>query len=194
MPRNRRQPRQGKSRRKRPGLILGPTLQAAQPRVQARIPYDLTQASTPPFFTTVDIGGTNILTMARFTTLATTFWEVRFIRIMAFPVNLSAAQYLEYAFLPAHNPALLSTFDGVSSVTVDRSILMTLPGARRCYQASNTPPVARLSLPNARMFYSCDTVVNDSPPLGFFQIYSSAATATFNVFLDVEFRGYRQTQ
>lgn len=125
---------------------------------------------------------------ARYVAYSGCFLNVRIKRVMVEPIQLGVNQYVEYALLPSHLPALLSGFDATPSAPLATSAIMTLPGAKRAQQGNNLPPRCVLRLPKT-MEFACSRVTSDSPPIAYLVSYSNVQTL-FNVWVEVVFSGY----
>lgn len=125
---------------------------------------------------------------ARFVNYSTCFLNVRVKRVTIEPIQLAVNQYIEYALLPSHLPALLSGFDATPAAPLATSSIMTLPGAKRAQQGNNLPPRCSMRCPKT-MEFACGRVASDSPPVGFIVGYSTVNTI-FNIWVEVVFKGY----
>jgi hypothetical protein len=132
--------------------------------------------------------GSSIWSGPRFAAFASGFYNIRIKSISIEPVAMPAATYLEYALMPAHLPALLSTYDAAPLAPSLTSSIMTLPGAVRAQQGNQMPARAYLKLPKT-MEFQCVRINADAPPFAFLIGYGSNNT-TFNLYFEVVFRGY----
>jgi hypothetical protein len=124
---------------------------------------------------------------ARWTAIGACFYEIKFTSISAEPINLAAAQFLEYAMVPGHLPALVSTFDAAPAPISSTAALMTLPGATRCQQGCGMPRAA--SIPLNIPWCQIARVTADVPVVGFLAV-SLAQNTVFNVYLHARVRGW----
>lgn len=125
---------------------------------------------------------------ARFVSFSACFLNVKIKRVIVEPIQLAVGQYVEYALLPSHLPALLSGFDATPAAPLATSAIMTMPGAKRAQQGNNLPPRCVLNLPPTMQF-ACARVTSDSPPVAYLVSYSNVATI-FNFWVEVSFSGY----
>lgn len=144
----------------------------------------------------VTLGTTNLQTnvisssvwsASRFSAYSAAFQNVKILSISVQPINLTASSYLEYALLPAHSPALLSSFDATPANPVSTSNVASLPGARFVQQGNGSikPCKLRLRVPQ----FMCSRVSTDVPPIAYLVAYGSNNT-NFNVFVKALFTGY----
>lgn len=125
---------------------------------------------------------------ARYQGFAACFLNVRIKRVIVEPIGLGIGQYIEYALLPSHLPALLSGFDATPSAPLATSAIMTMPGAKRAQQGDNLPPRCTMKCPKM-MDFACSRVNSDSPPVAYLVSYSTVNTI-FNFWVEVAFHGY----
>lgn len=125
---------------------------------------------------------------ARYVNFSTAFLNVRIKKVIVEPIALAVNQYIEYALLPSHLPALLSGFDATPAAPLATSAIMTMPGARRAQQGNNLPPRCVLKCPKS-MEFACARVSSDSPPVAYLVSYSTVNTI-FNFWVEVVFSGY----
>jgi hypothetical protein len=125
---------------------------------------------------------------SRYVNFSASFLNVRIKRVIVEPIGLAVNQYVEYALLPSHLPALLSGFDATPSAPLATSAIMTMPGARRAQQGNNLPPRCVMKCPKM-MEFNCARVATDSPPIAYLVSYSTVATI-FNFWVEVVFTGY----
>lgn len=125
---------------------------------------------------------------ARYQAYSACFLNVRIKRVIVEPIGLGIGQYIEYALLPSHLPALLSGFDSTPAAPLATSSIMTMPGAKRAQQGNNLPPRCSMKVPN-KLQFSCARVNSDSPPVAYLVSYSTVNTI-FNFWVEVTFSGY----
>lgn len=125
---------------------------------------------------------------ARYQAYLAAFLNVTIKRVIVEPIGLAVGQYIEYALLPGHLPALLSGFDATPAAPLATSAIMTMPGAKRAQQGNNLPPRCVLKLPKTMQF-ACARVNSDSPPVAYLVSYSTVQTL-FNLWVEVSFSGY----
>ena len=125
---------------------------------------------------------------ARYQAFSASFLNVNIKKVIVEPIGLAVNQYIEYALLPSHLPALLSGFDATPSAPLATSAIMTMPGACRAQQGNNLPPRCIMKCPKTMQF-SCARVNTDSPPIAFLVSYSTVNTL-FNFWVEVSFTGY----
>jgi hypothetical protein len=136
---------------------------------------------------TIGMSNTFLATCPRFTAVSAGFYEFKATHLFAEPIQLAAAQYVQYCLLPAHTPALLSTFDSAPSPISSTAALLTLTGAKRAQQGAGIPERASLKLDHP--WTQIARASADTPVFGFLGIYIQQNTL-FNVYLRVKVRGY----
>jgi hypothetical protein len=135
----------------------------------------------------IALSGSFFSSAARWTAIGAMFYEIKILAVSVEPIQLAAAQYLEYAIVPAHVPALLSTYDSAPAPISSTAALMTLPGARRCQQGCDMPRTARYTVNSP--WLQVARVTADVPVVGFLMV-SLAQNVVFNAYLHVKCRGF----
>ena len=125
---------------------------------------------------------------ARFAAFAAPFMNIRVKSVCVEPVNMPVAQYLIYALLPTHLPALLSSYDAVPLNPGVIANVATLPGAVTFSQGSADQRRCTLRLPPTYEM-QCSRVNSDLPPIANLVVYGTQIT-TFMVFTEVVFKDY----
>jgi len=124
----------------------------------------------------------------RFVAYAAAFLNVRIKKVHVEPYALSVGQFVEYALLPSHLPALLSGFDATPAIGSLPSSILTLPGARKAQQGNAMPSRCTLKLPKT-MEFACSRVATDSPPIAYLALYGTTQLS-MNIWCEVVFTGY----
>lgn len=169
MPRNPKQPRQGKPRgrkTKRATLTTSnvPYLSAGNPGYRVEIPIRVlfNFNTTNPLSTPM---GSSFFSTARFTSLAGVFTEVRFVDVRIRIEQMNASQNVTYAFVPAHLPAMIGTADSsIASGSLNQAYLATLPGATMVSQGNGSIPVSKYKLHTLGRF-NTGRVLAETPTL-----------------------------
>jgi hypothetical protein len=125
---------------------------------------------------------------ARYVNFAQCFLNVKVLSVTIEPIQLAVGQYIEYALLPSHIPALLSGFDATPAAPLATSAIMTMPGAKRAQQGCGLPPRCTMRCPSTMQFATA-RIASDSPPIGYIVAYGTVSTL-FNIWCEVQFSGY----
>ena len=135
------------------------------------IPFIITIGATT--LATTQIGNTQLSGIARWANISTYYQHVHFIDVTLVPTTLTAAGFLEVAFMRKHLPYNPDSADSSSAAPYSQASLALLPGYQKWNQGNGALRARTYSL-DFKMRVS--TFTTDAPNL--FELYSFASSAT----------------
>lgn len=141
-------------------------------RLTILLPFTVTM--TGATLTTVQIGYSQVGSLARLVSLNEIFLQVKFLKFSLVPTVLSAAQFAEAAAVPRHLPYNPDSADGVPPAPLSLASLATLPGYRRWNQGNGAVVPLSIKLRASQM--RLDRFMTDQPSLLDLCYYASVLT------------------